>query len=59
MHSTPIEQVRHEELCGKKSDQDEKLKASTSNLKRYYCPHCEKEMWLSNIDILRHRKQHS
>nr|SZF06444.1 probable ATP-dependent RNA helicase DHX34 [Psoroptes ovis] len=73
MHVTPIEQARHEDYCSGKQqnnedDDNNKSKTmmnieTTSNTKStkhyYYCNDCRKEIWLSNIDILRHRQQHS
>lgn len=60
---TSIQKLQHQHVCKPvkdetvdKDDFDKSLMASTSNQKLFKCNDCKKEMYLSNIDILKHKK---
>ncbi|XP_070493229.1 probable ATP-dependent RNA helicase DHX34 [Chironomus tepperi] len=60
---TSIQKLQHQHVCKpakkEESDKDESdkfLMPSSSNQKLFACNVCEKEMYMSKIDILKHRK---
>lgn len=62
MYLSPIEQVRHVDLCKKISETQANLSEKATldaKLQKYYCKHCDQDLMLNNVDILRHRNTHS
>lgn len=57
---TSIQKLQHVAVCKKKVDdkpaEEEFVKPSSSNQKLFNCTVCLKQMYMTNIEILKHRK---